>query len=222
MASNIGRGDGHGFNSRDFNDPERGPCCKDPSCEYGKQARAHDALVQALQQAIHHARKQGCDAEFVVENPMGSLRLRPYMQIQNWPDVGQLFLHCLDLCAFGLTRKKPTDMWTSLPDAPPGSTGSGRCEQRCKLGYISSTSGNYVHPEPFNQFRGPVCDRARMPSMLMRQVLEASLAGFRKRHPNRTPCVVDMFAGTCALAKAAIPMGIPCISVELKPPPAAS
>ena len=129
-----------------------------------------------------------------------------------------MFSHCLDLCAFGLTRKKATDLWTSLPDAPPGSTGSGRCEQRGKLGYISSASGRYVHPEPFNHFRGPVCDRARMPSMLMQQVLEASLAGFRERHPNRTPCVVDMFAGTCALAKAAIPMGIPCISVELKPP----
>ena len=92
VASNIGRGPGHGYNTRDFKDPERGPCCENPNCKYAQQAKLHDTFLPLLQGAVAHGRAEGLDFHFAFENPRGSLRYRPYMQLGQWPD-GQW--HCL-------------------------------------------------------------------------------------------------------------------------------
>ena len=41
-AYNTGRGEGHGYNFRDFTDPERGPCCSRKDCKYRQMAVEHD------------------------------------------------------------------------------------------------------------------------------------------------------------------------------------
>jgi hypothetical protein len=218
VASNVGRGPGHGFNSRDFSDPERGPCCDSKTCKYAQQARLHDKFLPLLQDAVAHARCMGLDFHFVFENPRGSLRRRPYMQLQRWPEVGSVSLRTVDLCAFGLPRRKATDLWTSLPAPFVGSTGTGRCDQRCADGFWNKTTGCYCHTQPLNEYRGPQSGKARMPSDLLREVLVAAASDLTRRD---NPVVIDLFAGECSLAPVAAEYGIDCISVDIRPSPLA-
>ena len=223
VASNIGRGPGHGFNTRDFADPERGPCCADPTCKYAAQARLHDEFLPFLQKVV--ATRRSCDGEwdFVFENPRGSLRHRPYMQFSEWPEVGQLSLYLVDLCPFGAQCLKPTDLWSSLPTKPCGSTGSGRCEQRCKSGKISPAIGRYVHNKPLNHYRGSHVDKSKMPVQLIVECIQASPA-YRRAVESGRPLhefwVFDFFAGTCQVNEAAKLLGISCLSLDVRSCPA--
>ena len=216
VASNIGRGPGHGYNTRDFKDPERGPCCEDPNCKYAQQAKLHDTFLPLLQGAVAHGRAERLDFHFAFENPRGSLRYRPYMQLNRWPEVGGVSLKTIDLCAFGLPSLKPTDLWTSLQCALKGVTGSGRCEQRCGQGVWDPATGCYRHLVPRNHYRGAVMDKARMPAALLTEVL---IAARQSLPPRSSPFVLDLFAGTCAMADAAARLGIACVSVDTRPKP---
>jgi len=122
---NVGRGEGHGYNYRDFSDPQRGPCCSRPECKYRQMAVEHDQFLPMLQQTFQEDRRRGLQYDFMVENPGACLRRRPYALLHNWPDMVQVALKTVSLCAFKHPAMKPTDLFTSLVDyTPRGETGS--------------------------------------------------------------------------------------------------
>ena len=166
---------------------------------------------------MHTARKDGAQLQFAFENPQGSLAKRPYMQPDAWPDVGDMYSHAIDLCAFGLLRKKPTHLWTSLPQRPRGDTGTGRCDRLCRHGFVNPKTGQWVHPDPLNHYRGSMEDKARMPEQLVREVIVNSLQ-CSPPPDGMTPVVIDLFAGSCVVSEVAESLGMRCISVDIKRP----
>ena len=57
------------------------------------------------------------------------------MKCEEWPQSLEGRRVTVDYCAYGAPYKKPTDVWTDLRDwVPLGSTGDGRCGQRCEQG----------------------------------------------------------------------------------------
>ena len=127
-ASNVTRGNEH----KDHKDPERPPrrlsSCKKPE-DFEKRAKAiaHDKMVENLVLSLLHDMENGADYDALIENPVGSLRRRPYM---NTAAVQSQFNRTpTDHCAFSehirsvpasqQTQKqaqpqKPTDYWHTL------------------------------------------------------------------------------------------------------------
>ena len=76
----------------------------------------------------------------LIENPMGNLRCRPYMQSLTL----QHTLFTIDYCAYGGPYKKPTNLWSNINWRPRGSTLTGRCESRCQGGFADDR-GRWRH-----------------------------------------------------------------------------
>ena len=78
-----------------------------------------------------------------IENPVESLRRRPYMQ----GEVVESALRrtTVDYCAYGKSYRKSTEFWTSHDWTPKGSTGNGRCNiGMCKMG-TTNCKGTFKH-----------------------------------------------------------------------------
>ena len=217
-AYNTGRGEGHGYNYRDFQDPERGPCCNDESCKYRRMAIEHDRFLPMLQGMFAADREKGCKYDFAVENPRACLRLRPYAWVCNWPPAVQVELKTVNLCAFDHPAMKPTDLFTSLVDyQPTGRTGSEKCERKCKAGHFTAT-GSYIHELAFAQ--EPARDpsghmRVAMPSMLLGEVLQEAI----DRHGEKDLSelwVVDLFCGFKSMEEPARKKGLNYVGVDIK------
>ena len=212
-AYNVGRGSGHGYNYRDFADPERGPCCQDLGCPYRKMAELHDRCVPHLQKMVQADWDRGIGYDYVVENPHGCLGLRPYTQTRHWPDQ-RVNKFTVDQCAFGKLTQKPTDLWTSLPQfRPVGSTGDGRCHERCGRGYFTDR-GTYRHvqayaQEPSRQPRGS--DRVSIPPLLLEEVLGSAFDGSKSKRR----VVIDLYCGYRSVAPIAEALGMHYIGVDI-------
>jgi hypothetical protein len=131
------------------------------------------------------------------ENPAGSLRRRPYMQLSAWPRIVQVVRRTVHLCAFGHPFRKITDLWTGLINwQPTGTTGDGLCHQSCQQG--SWDQGKYLHRLRIgnkNEFKakgpGATALRNAMPHQLLQEVLDAALD---EASPNQR-IVIDLCAG---------------------------
>ena len=88
---------------------------------YGMEAHRSDQLVLHLQEIIRWADTHH-NSSWVLENPDGNLKCRPFMM--NWPQAHEY--HLIDYCAFGGPYKKPTSLWMNVAWTPQGTTGSGR------------------------------------------------------------------------------------------------
>jgi hypothetical protein len=212
-AYNVGRGEGHGYNYRDFNDPQRGPCCEDYGCKYRQKAILHDKCVPRLQQMIQADWDKGYNYNYMVENPHGCLGLRPFTETSQWPDQ-RVNKFTVDQCAFGKLTQKPTDLWTGLKTfRPVGYTGDGKCHSRCGRGYHNQ-HGRYRHlqayaQEPNRQPKG--ADRVSIPDELTTEVLGAALDESRPQQR----VLIDLYCGYRSLAGVATRMGLQYIGVDL-------
>lgn len=68
----------------------------------------------------------GMEYDMIMENPLGSLRERPYMKDDRTDRL--LKRTTVDYCSYGKPYRKSTDLWTSFQFEPRGVTGNGRCE----------------------------------------------------------------------------------------------
>ena len=118
--------------------------------KHGKMAREADACIMSLIRFIHWAVAVH-GAEWVMENPVGSLKAQWYMQEVDIQDAN---FQTVDYCVWGHYYHKPTNLWTSLmgwkPSGPSrtGSIFDGRCHGDCLVGsYETKASGRveYVH-----------------------------------------------------------------------------
>jgi len=219
-AYNVGRGEGHGYNYRDFNDPERGPCCEDPECKYRAKAILHDRFVPRLQQMIQHDWDHGFHYDYMLENPHGCLGQRPPVaDVLRWPDQ-RVNKFTVDQCAFEKLTQKPTDLWTNLDNfRPKGTTGDGKCHGRCGRGFTTA-KGSYKHfqayaQEPSRQPRGE--DRVSIPHMLAVEALGASFDSRSRRCENKVTqkVVIDLCCGYRSISTAVTQMGMRYIGVDI-------
>lgn len=137
-ASN--RNKGCGF--RDHRQQHRPPL-QPSSTKYGRMAREADQMVMRVQQIIKEWCETFTNMVWAMENPVGSLERREYMQWDAWFQLRQL---CeVHYCAYDHPYHKPTHIWTNmLKWVPKGQTGTGKCEQRCCSGEWRS-NGKYRH-----------------------------------------------------------------------------
>ena len=140
-SSNTTRGHNYRLHGEDH--PDRPP--KDNHSEKGIEAHKADEMVmQGIEFAIWMVNSQpipGQGAALYMENPVGSLWRRPYMR--QWEEPGMVKRHEVHYCAYDHFYHKPTHIWTNMEWAPQGSTGTGRCEHRCKGGRLEH--GQWVH-----------------------------------------------------------------------------
>ena len=99
-------------------------------------------MVYNLTQSFINDQQSEQAYDFLLENPVGLLRHRPFMQRDPWLAVVKL--ETVDYCAYTHPFQKSTDVWHSTAWTPKGSTGDGRCHQRCGSGRVKS-NGKYAH-----------------------------------------------------------------------------
>ena len=126
-ASNLSRNN----HTRDHSDPTKPPrsaeSCK-TQLDWSRRRKAinHDNLVRRIVHSFLSDRKEGWDYELFIENPVGSLRQRPYMRGESFEELTDR--KTVNYCAYGFDYSKATDIWTSLKTwEPAGRTGNGRC-----------------------------------------------------------------------------------------------
>ena len=143
-ASNISRDNFH--RDRDHNDPTKPPRklegCTNPAATAKRtKALQHDYMVNNMFQSFFKDKGEGYSYKTIIENPVGSLRKRPYMLGERMQK--EFTRTTVDYCAFGKPYRKSTDIWTTFVWMPNGSTGSGRCDiGDCVLG---NTKGKFKH-----------------------------------------------------------------------------
>jgi len=217
-------------NYRNPEDPERGPCCEDPACKYRRIALHDDNLVQHILSIFQHARESMPAVNVSLENPHGSLRLRPFMRrFESCRDVKCAHV---DYCAYGYLYKKATDIWTTVLDwVPFGITGTGRCERKCGSGswhWTHSGKERYRHfvalaQQPEEGIIGQGASRAlnSIPTSLGVELLSASLSSWfsssaAKMPSARQPVLIDLCAGYGSLRRAAEEVGMRYVGVDIR------
>jgi hypothetical protein len=117
----------------------------DPAAEEKRQkAELADELVRRLVESIAEDQLAGESYHFIVENPRGALRRRPFMKTREW--LRWTKRDTVDYCSFDHEVQKPTDFWMdkTLEWTPKGTTGDGKCHARCNHGKRTE-DGNYQH-----------------------------------------------------------------------------
>ena len=212
--SNITRGNHY----RDHSNSEKPPKSNDLSDLKVLKAVEHDRFLPRLQRMVAADRQRGLQYNFVFENPRASLRCRPYMQLCAWPKVVEVVRRTVDLCAFKHVYKKGTDLWTSLTQwFPQGTTGNGRCGQRCSAGEQTATGYRHyfalgVEPERELQGPGVTARRNHMPEMLLKEVVRAAQAGTRSERR----VVIDLCAGYRSLQGICQSEGLIYVPVDIR------
>jgi len=182
-SSNTSRGHNYRLHGQDYSD--RPP--KDDHSEKGIEAIKADEMVKrGIELAIWLVNAQqtpGQGAAFYMENPVGSLWRRPYMEM--WEDTGMVTRKEVHYCAFDHFYHKPTHIWTNMEWTPRGTTGSGLCEHRCRGGRWENNQ--WVHQYKIAQGswqakggRGRKAHKNMMPAMLHRELLEAAVEHKRR------------------------------------------
>ena len=143
-ASNISRGNHH----RDHSDPTKPPrsleSCRTPA-DHAKRCKAicDDDMCKNILASFFADRKRGLHYELIMENPVGSLRQRPFMRGEQMEKA--INRTTVDYCAYGKQYRKSTDIWTSFDWTPNGSTGNGKCNNgQCGMG-TENAKGRFMH-----------------------------------------------------------------------------
>lgn len=166
-----------GHHYRDHSHPDRPP--KDMKSAKGKEAHQADRMVRkGIQVAEWFEERHG--SRFYMENPVGSLRMRPYMR--KWVRSGRVVQRQVDYCSYKHWYMKPTNIWTNMQWwRPCGVTGTGQCERRCPGGY-KSKSGRWCHTHKLAQESwqavqgmGRKARKNMMPLMLQQELMAAAL-----------------------------------------------
>ena len=126
-ASNLSRNN-HTRDHSDHTKPPRSAESCRTQLDWSRRRKAlnHDNLVRRIVHSFLNDRKEGWDYELFIENPVGSLRQRPYMRGESFE--GLTDRKTVNYCAYGFDYSKATDIWTSLKTwEPTGRTGNGRC-----------------------------------------------------------------------------------------------
>ena len=155
-ASNITRDNFHRDHSKKDKPPRSKESCKTPAAHQKRlKAIAHDHLVKQIVRSYIKDQRDGITYDMIMENPLGSLRQRPYMR----GEAIEKYLHreTTNYCAYGKEYAKATDWWTSLAWTPKGSTGNGRCcNGACGQGQRKQRTGKFNH----HKVIGGASDRA--------------------------------------------------------------
>ena len=113
---------------------------KDNTSEKGKAATKADKMVRVGIALANDLCDLYPNMGLYMENPVGSLAKRGYMKA--WIRSGKVVQREVHYCAFGHKYHKPTNIWTNMVEwEPTGTTGTGRCERRCRWGHWAGTSG---------------------------------------------------------------------------------
>jgi hypothetical protein len=153
-ASNISRG--HYY--RDHNDTTKPPrslesCTRSGHYEKRLKAIKDDLMVKSLVDSMIEDRRQGMNYHMIIENPLGSLRKRPYMMQEGV--VNMMERATVDYCTYGKPYRKSTDLWNTFGFEPAGNTGNGECQKgRCGMTTTSK------HGKPKHRI-GIACDKER-------------------------------------------------------------
>ena len=126
-ACNISRGNEY-RNHADANKGPRGWSTVHCEADKLKRERAilHDNMITNVIRSIVEERKHN-EFEVVLENPVGSLKKRPFMQTEEWKELTDL--KTVDYCAYGAEVRKSTNIWTTMRDwTSRGKTVNGRCK----------------------------------------------------------------------------------------------
>ena len=91
------------------------------------EAIKQDVLVVSVLKSFLNAVRTDAGINVIMENPAGSLRLRPFVWIYEM--LINLTRHTVDYCAFGVDRKKSTDFWCIFLWEPTRDTGNGQCHK---------------------------------------------------------------------------------------------
>ena len=86
-------------------------------------------MVRNMVRSQANDRKQGWTYDMVIENPLGSLRQRPYMRGEEFEDTFDRTT--VDYCSYGKPYRKSTDLWSTFEFKPQGLTGNGKCNNGC-------------------------------------------------------------------------------------------
>ena len=137
--------------TRDLSDPTKPPrtvgSCKTPrDWERRRKALNHDNLVRSLIKSFVDDRKAGFQYKLFIENPLASLRQRPFMRGEEFEQL--TVRRTVNYCAYGFAYSKATDIWTSLRSwLPVGETGNRRCNLgMCGQG-VRHRNGRFRHKE---------------------------------------------------------------------------
>jgi hypothetical protein len=203
-STNISRG----FHYRNHSDSTRPPrsiasCTEAHHFAKRKTAIEHDQMIETLIKVLMRHRKEH-KFEIVLENPVGGLAHRPFMQNVDW--LGQTVKHTVNYCAYGATYKKPTHIWTTLLDwEPKGVTGSGRCESKCgqliegkdhdKENVSKSQRRRHIHGLAREPWRLPPGPHRKQKLWSIPQLLQQELLQIVQERQAEKTYVIDMFSG---------------------------
>ena len=150
----------------------------------------------------------------MIENPVGCLACRPYMQEAQWPDEITYCLKRVDWCAFGDMKKKPTNLWTSLRSfRPNGTTGNGLCCQSCDS-IIQSGNGKHIEAIAQEPARRPTKEnKMAIPQMFTYELVAHLL---QQRRNAKQTVVIDLFSGFQSIRPCVEAFGLKYISLDIK------
>ena len=187
------------------------------SAEKGTMAAEHDAMVENLLQSILEDRDNGDTYDFVIENPTGLLRHRPYMNETAWLRASNR--KSVDYCAFRHSFQKSTDLWHSFGEdwQPKGTTGDGKCHQACGAGRRKK-NGRFSHWTKHASRAGEgvkgkdrLLQKWMIPDDLCTEVI--------RQLPEATPekqYVIDLFSGGESYRRAVEAAGFIYVPVDIK------
>lgn len=116
-----------GFGYRDHQNITRPPL-QGKDTRYGSLARSDDQLVIYWVQIALLWSRASPDCFWFMENPVGSLERRPFMQkFRN--HVEEMNMSTVHYCAYGCPYKKPTRIWSNLKWKPVGTSNNGLCNK---------------------------------------------------------------------------------------------
>ena len=190
------------------------PPRKDGS-QKGRMAATHDKLVQNILHAWLCDRDRGSKQVVFMENPVGFLSRRPF--VQRYSSLLGLTRRTVHYCAYGHIFNKPTHIWTNARSwKPTGKTGDGLCGGKCDMGRMMK-SGRYKHYHGLAQepIRGPRGAGA----LKLKNAVPAPLCEEWIQHLKSAPkgsCVIDLCAGYQSLKPHALAHGFSYIAVDLR------
>jgi 8-oxo-dGTP pyrophosphatase MutT (NUDIX family) len=192
--------------SRGFNYRRLEPGYPPVKGEKGQKAAQHDKLTQRIKEVLELV---GC---YVMENPQGGMEKMLYMS--NWEDKKKI----VDLCAFAWPFRKTTNLWVhGFKWNPQGTTGTGRCEEKCGQGATDPLTRRFRHymalavdPQRGPRGAGSTSKTCGIPNMLITEILQA----LKETKQLEGKVVIDLCAGFQSIRKAVLAAGARYVAVD--------
>ena len=223
-CSNLSRENHH----RDHSHPDKPPraessCTQESHHRLRQKAIEHDLLVRHVITSFIRDRQNGLHYDLLLENPVGSLRKRPYMRGEALESLTTR--HTVNYCAYGEPYSKATDFWSSMSEwQPQGTTGNGRCNDgACQQG-VRKRNKKFAHKVviggPSNRRLKKVEGKTykqqiwKIPEPLTIEYMRH----FKKKHgkEGQKRVVFDLFSGGESWRRAVEAAGFIYVPVDLK------